>query len=275
MKTTLAALGIALVLALDVAYSHDNAMGAAVSYCRDRIQSVQLRELASLKSAPGAQVQLSEDRAILCFDGKIDRNQEMTPFRNLGLNGSFVMRSPGGYAGAAMEIANVLREKNALVVLYDYCLSACANYILIASNRTYVTKNTIVAWHGGLSVPDCRYPDSARVFSERNNLSMWTQEQKEEFCKLAELQREFFRTRGSDDAIVQGPQSRYTTKMLRLSAQLSGYRDRNVLWMWNPKHYGSRFKSTIIYESYAESQEEVDEILRRHFFSYVRVIYDP
>jgi hypothetical protein len=47
-----------------------------------------------------------------------------------------------------MEIANILREKDALIVLYDYCLSACANYILIASGQAYVVKDTIVAWHG-------------------------------------------------------------------------------------------------------------------------------
>jgi hypothetical protein len=275
MKQTLATLGIAVVLALDVAHSRDDSAGVAVSYCRNRIQSIQLREVASRQVASGAHVQLSEDRTTLCFDGKIDRDQEMAPVRNLEQNGLFVMRSPGGHAGTAMEIANILREKNAVVVLYDYCFSACANYILVVSGQTYVTKDTIVAWHGGASAPDCRYPDAMRIFSEKNNLSTWTQGQKEEFCKVAELQRDFFRTRGVDDAIAQAPQSNYTRKMLRLSAQLSGYRDRNVFWMWNPKHYGGRFKSAIVYESYPDSQDEVDEILRRHFFSYARVIYDP
>jgi hypothetical protein len=37
-----------------------------------------------------------------------------------------------------------------------------------------------------------------------------------------------------------------------------------------------RFKTHIICQSYPDSQDEVDDILRQHFFvSYVRVIYDP
>jgi hypothetical protein len=274
MKNTLASVGIVLVLLLKGAHSQDNAVSSAVSYCQDRIQSIQLRDPTSARSSRRTHVQLSEDQTTLCFDGKIDVDQEMTPFRNLRLNGRFVIRSPGGYGGAAMEIANILREKDALIVLYDYCLSACANYILIASGQAYVVKDTIVAWHGGAREgPECNYLNRTRNLSDRNEPPVWMQDQKDTLCKLARLQRDFFQARRTDDAIIHAPQSHHTRKMLKLSAQLSGYRDWNTSWMWNPKHYGNHFKTRIIYESYPDSQEEVDAIMSRNFGpSYGRVI---
>ncbi len=51
-----------------------------------------------------------------------------------------------------MELSDILREKNATVVIRDYCLSACANYVFVATDRTYVLKNSIVAWRPGAVV---------------------------------------------------------------------------------------------------------------------------
>ena len=269
MKRTLATLGVTLLVGLDSAHSQEDA-ASAVSYCRHRTQSSQLGKLSSGWSSGAARVELSEDRKTLCFDGRIHRDQEMIAFDNLRLNGTFVIRSAGGYAGPAIEMANILRDKNAVVVLYDYCFSACANYILVASSQTYVTKNTIVAWHGGVSPFDCQHLDSGGNF-DRHDLLAWR-----EVCKVWQLQRDFLRTRGTDEAVAHAPQSHYTKKMVKLSAQLSGSRHPNVFWMWNPRYYGNRFKTQIIYESYPESQDEVDDILRQHFSGfYVRVIYDP
>jgi len=94
-------------------------------------------------------IKLSEDRTILCFDGRITADRDVAAFSELKQNGFFVIRSPGGFAPVGIILSNILLEKNATVIVYDYCLSACANYFLIASSTTYVTKNTVVAWHGG------------------------------------------------------------------------------------------------------------------------------
>jgi hypothetical protein len=98
---------------------------------------------------PGRAGRLSEDRSILCFDGMIRRDLDLAPLHQLTNDGLFVVRSIGGDIFLAMKIADILWEKNATVVIRDYCLSACANAILIASNQTYVLTNAIVAWHGG------------------------------------------------------------------------------------------------------------------------------
>src|SRR5205085_761295 len=61
--------------------------------------------------------------------------------------GLFVVRSPGGDdIASTIALAKVLRERRAVVVVYDQCLSSCANYLLIASARSYVLKGALVAW---------------------------------------------------------------------------------------------------------------------------------
>jgi hypothetical protein len=47
-----------------------------------------------------------------------------------------------------------LLEKDATVVIRDYCLSACANYIFVATRRTHILKklDRRLAW----GTPTCR-----------------------------------------------------------------------------------------------------------------------
>jgi len=78
---------------------------------------------------------------------------------------------------------------------------------------------------------------------------------------------------GSTTAHIYAPQTFYTKKMVRFAAK--GEPDkRKFFWMWNPQNYGDYFKSTIIYESYPTSQDEVDDILA-HLRLRTRVFYDP
>src|SRR5205807_3825768 len=92
-------------------------------------------------------------------------------------------------------------------------------------------------------------------------------------CQHNKLYREFFKQRGVDDRHIHAPQTFYTKKMVRFAAK--GEPDkRKFFWMWNPQNYGDYFKSTIIYESYPTSQDEVDDILA-HLRLRTRVFYDP
>ena len=90
---------------------------------------------------------LNEDGMILCFDGFIGHNVPIDLIGKLNDGGMFVVRSPGGYGMVAMKMADVLMARNATVIIRDYCLSACANYLLVATSRTYVLKDALVAWH--------------------------------------------------------------------------------------------------------------------------------
>ena len=104
----------------------------AVEYCRGTI------------SRPMA---LSSDRQVLCFDGDVVRDMDVSLARSLNEGGLFVVRSSGGSEASAILLSDLIRERRGTVVVYDYCLSACAVFFLIASHQTFVVKGTLVAWH--------------------------------------------------------------------------------------------------------------------------------
>jgi len=256
-KINIVAAGLLLLTGFrsDVCASEE-ARQQALDYCRRSSQSIQL----------------SEDKSVLCFDGFIAQKPDMTPFRDLRHDGYFVVRSPGGFLEPAVDISNMLRVKTAEVVIYDYCLSACANYFFVASSQTYVSERTIVAWHGGPSIPDCSYLSAGNP-RERSS----TATEVNELCRLGRMHLDFFSERKIDSEFVYHPQSPYTRKMAALIAQGTGYLDRSVYWMWNPRYYRAHFKTPVIaYSSYPGDELEVQQILEKWQLSSVRrLIYDP
>ncbi len=211
-------------------------------------------------------IKLSENDMILCFDGLIRADLQMDDqLRKLNDHGFFVIRSPGGFFPAAMKIADILLEKDATVIIHDYCLSACANYIFVATGKTHVLKNSVVAWHGGPSSTYCdRYlhGDQSAIGSGRVTV-----------CKNLALQIIFFQKRGIQNGFIFNPPTPYTRMMFNILAKTPGNKSK-VFWMWNPKNYGDHFKDRIFYEKYPNSQSDVDEIID-HFRLGTQVIYDP
>jgi hypothetical protein len=90
---------------------------------------------------------LSADKRILCFGAIVPTQLDVSAANELTSDGLFVVRSVGGDVASAIVLAQIIRDRHATVVAYDYCLSACASVFLIASFHTYVVKGTLVAWH--------------------------------------------------------------------------------------------------------------------------------
>ena len=248
----------AATLALKPAYSEFDNVLPALNYCQKFNNTIKL----------------SDDRAILCFDGPITANRNADAFHQLEQNGFFVIRSTGGFAPVGIILSNILQEKGATVIVYDYCLSACANYFLIASSRTYVSKNAIVAWHGGPQKTYCTVSDLETMKKSYRNAPIADGRLAPELvCKTGELLEAFFSQRGIYDRHIYSPQTAYTKKMVEMAARETANK-RKIFWMWNPQNYGDYFKSRIIYESYPASQDNVDKLLTRHRLG-IRVFYDP
>jgi hypothetical protein len=238
---------------------------SAVEYCRGNVT----RPIA-----------LSEDRTILCFDGGIF-NQDFSAIESLKENGLFVVRSPGGSTATAIALAGLLHDKNAIVVVYDYCISACAHYLFIATDHTAVRKNSIVAWHfmhgSGLECAEMKsYGDD---WPKRLQVSLcpsvsW--ELQTLHRKAEALSLRFYTERTLVPRLFglgfDTPQSIHVTKILKSMMNETGALP-DLLWMWNPRFYKAVFKTKVTYEAYPESQAEVDEIAAR--LGYRRVIYDP
>lgn len=201
---------------------------------------------------------LNDDRTILCFDGNIPYYLDLTPVLRLKTGGIAVVRSVGGAPGMAMNIADVLWEKDATLVVRDYCLSACANALFVATQRTYVLAHTVVAWHGGPA--GCADRNVATAF-------------KRLYRECQDYGRDFYAKRGLSREHMTAPQTKQTRDRFYLA--LDGALEKSsVFWMWHPANHRSYFKERVTYEAYPGSQSAVDAILVRQRFQALRLVYD-
>ena len=203
---------------------------------------------------------LSADRKILCFDGPI-----ISPFdpSQLEEGGLFVVRSREGEGGAALAISEALLQRRATVVIYDYCLSACATFIVFASERTYILKDALVAWHDASSgFTDC--PNWLRPIYEQQRYEPCGTPPGGNWHKYRAyvLARQHFYSRRSKAADAAFP----PTSPHIATTLINMYRDSgvspNVAWTLSSTSLLS-FKTKIHYEAYPVNQDELDELATR------------
>lgn len=241
----------------------------AVDFCRGK----GFPGLGNFKLEVGAQLALSTDRQILCFDGPIAKDMDVSLAKELKENGLLVVRSPGGHLGPAIELSNIVRDRNASVLVYDYCFSACAEFFLIASYQTYVLKGALVAWHNPES------GDAAQAYC--NFVMVPDGKLRPGPCDAGPLRaldsfpivRKFHEDRVVNPRFEAPPDRFYVRKMVRsIATEMAVYRD--IGWTLHPRYYPGLFKTKIFYEAYPESQTEVDDMLARLHLRW-KVIYDP
>lgn len=223
---------------------------------------------------------ISADQELLCFDGRFDKDMDLSSVAKLREGGLFVIRSSGGEIVPAIALSNLLRDRHAIVVVYDYCLSACANYAVIASYQTFVLKGALVAWDYESSDPG--YPSCAelrmrktRDGSFRLQLGSCRPASSDQFACRAALLAEgrFYRERTVDPYFEPPPDNLYVRRTVR-----NLYRDtdayHHIMWTLNPRYCQRLFKTKMFYEQYPESPSEVDEMVARLNLK-ITVIYDP
>jgi len=230
----------------------------AVDYCREPVP----RPMA-----------LSSDRRLLCFDGWIDEGMDLSPARDLKEFGLFVVRSLGGNDAVAVAISRLLRDRHATVVIYDFCLSVCANSFFIASDQTYVIEGALVAW---LNQAD-RFADcmSSEVSHEpRHEIELASCPPFKDVTKYNDVSpvvASFYSERIVGPAVEPPPASDHVRRILKSLYDQTGVY-KNIGWTLHPSHLAA-FKTRIVYEDYPKSQAEVDAMAARLNFG--KVIYDP
>jgi hypothetical protein len=233
----------------------------AVEYCRGDVK----RPMA-----------LDLDKRVLCFDGTILPGQDVSLAKGLEEGGLFVVRSFGGDAITAIALADLLRDRHATVVVYDYCLSACASYLVIASTKTFVVKDSLVAWHytsSPLYCPSLEVPkDEGPKRLEKSPCSDAPPEYQTGYREFQHLNDRFYATRFVDPLSGWPPESFTIRKILKSRFEGTGT-NPDILWTWNPRYHASTIKAKIVYEAYPESQAEVDAMVSK--LPLPRVIYDP
>ena len=220
-------------------------------------------------------IALSQDKRVFCLDGAITSDLNVTVAADLADHGIAVIRSRGGGPARATQLANALRDRNAVVVVRDFCLYACASFILLASSDAYILDSAPLAW--GLFR---RYPDQDCIgFKEGKDqagpLLTWlscSPDYPDERPR-SQLWNEFYRDRIVDAVYTDPPESRFIRRELMNLYRSTG-RYPVALWTWNPRHDASAIKTKLVYRHYPESQEEVDKIAKRLGLNR-RVIYDP
>jgi hypothetical protein len=221
---------------------------------------------------------LSSDQRILCFDGYLSADQDLSLVQKLESGGLFVAHSQGGDDVAMMKLADLLRERDATVVVHGYCLLGCASYLVIASGKTVILKDALVAWHPLGEKDYCvgfRY--ALDEGPPRFDMGLCPSNEKpllRTVGPIYELRQKFMKTRRVSDTFEEPPQSVGMRRTLQRidRARLNGKAD--VMWTWHPRYQPSSVKTEIIYEAYPESQEEVTALTQRLGLR-AWIIYDP
>lgn len=218
---------------------------------------------------------LRADKRVLCLDGRISHGDELLLANGLERGGIFVVRSEDGDIATTIALADLLLLKDATVVINDYCLAVCADYLFIATAKTFVPKDALVAWTvqvtaennciGFSDTPDPRAPRLREAPCAGS-------------ASFAAARSESLKGRFYYGRVVappqQPPESVAIRKILKRKFDETGKRPDGVYWTWNPRYYASAIRVKVVYEAYPQSQDEVDAIVRRLGLSFP-VIYDP
>jgi hypothetical protein len=252
------------LLTVDAAVAIDfGTYKVAANYCRSDV----VRSLA-----------LSSDHRILCFDGYLSSDQDLSLVASLQPGGLFVVRSQGGDDVAMMKLADLLRERDATVVVHDYCLLGCASYLVIASAKTVILRDALVAWRPLVEKGYCvgfRYAlDDGPPRFDVGHCPSNGRPLLRTVGPIYQLRQKFMKTRRVSPMFEEPPQSiKIRRTLLRIDlARLSGKPD--VMWTWHPRFQPSLVKTEIVYEAYPESQEEIVALTQRLGLQDT-IIYDP
>lgn len=242
----------------------------AVKYCREN----SLLRLVNVKFGP---IALSADKHVLCFDGYIAPDMHVSLMNDLEEGGLFVVRSLGGRLSAAIVLANLIRDRRATVVVYDYCVSACAEFFLTAPSQAYVVEGALVIWHnarsGDAAHPFCTFLAASHDGGPKKLRRGVCREGGDPVEYHLPMEMTFFKERAIGPSFAPPPDSLYVRRRLTSLYKETGV-DRDFAWTLHPRYYESLFKTKIFYEAYPKSQSEVDAMVTRLGLN-MKVIYDP
>ena len=220
---------------------------------------------------------LSPDKRVLCFDGGISREQDYSVVRSLDEDGFFVVRSYGGDGKAAIALAGLLAERRAAVVVYEYCLSACAQFLLTAPDQAFVLKNSLVAWHESNATQLCPVFVEARDGGpkrfEKRPCPDAPEGYKLGMVALEHAAYRFYRSRLFGFEFEMPPESVTIRRRLQRLFEVKDTCVLDLLWTWHPRYYAGVIKTKVLYEKYPDSEREVDAMASKYPF--LHVIYDP
>lgn len=92
------------------------------------------------------------DKDSIRLDGVIDRDSYQSYLdASMGGYSKVILSSVGGSPLPALMIAQDMWKRQPEITVEDYCLSACANYLIFATPAPEVPCGAALAWHGTIS----------------------------------------------------------------------------------------------------------------------------
>jgi len=218
---------------------------------------------------------LDLDRRVLCLDGNTFPDEDISLANRLQEEGVFVVRSTGVEPDTAIKLAKVLQAKRAKVVIYDFCLSTCASYLLFASTSAFVRRRTLVAWLHPSGEHKCSYWEEARDGGPRRlevkpcvGAPRVYRGSYEQYTRSRD---EFYAERAINPPFDDPPQSAAVRSTLWSQFGAGENFPPYLLWTWHPRYYVGEIRTRVTYEAYP-TQEEVDVLAE---WLKIVVIRDP
>jgi hypothetical protein len=218
---------------------------------------------------------LRSDKRVLCLDGRILAVSDMLVASGLEDGGLFVVRGYGGDIAFTIALADMLLARKVTVIVSNYCLTICADYLFIASAKTFVPKDALVAWTNHATGPnnciifretgDRGAPRLEELPCDFPSVDNGTRE-------LIRLKKKFYEVRSL--SMEEPPESIVVRRILKRKYDATGRYPNDVYWTWNPRYYASAMRTQILYEAYPQSQDEIDAIVTRIGLPN-SVIHDP
>ena len=218
---------------------------------------------------------LRADKGVLCLDGQMSHGDELVLAAGQERGGIFVVRSDDGDIASTIALADLLLIKEATVVVNNYCLAVCADYLFIATAKTFVPKDALVAWTVRATAENscARFSDTPDLRAPRLEEAPCVGSASFTAVRNESLKGRFYHGRFVG-LPQQPPESVGIRKILKRKFDETGKYPDGTYWTWNPRYYASAIKAKIVYEAYPHSQDEVDGIVKRLGLA-VSVIYDP
>lgn len=129
---------------------------------------------------------------VICLRGRIDQAFSRAFFQLSPRPGDVVVTSgPGGDIAAAMDIGDLVRRDDLLVVVDRICVSSCAYFVALGGKRLAMTSGGMLGFHGGpapekaiMDNPNSTASDKVRLLADNKRFA------------------EFFKSRGLDISIT-------------------------------------------------------------------------
>jgi hypothetical protein len=177
--------------------------------------------------------------------------------KNMGKNiDTIEINSFGGSEKTAIEIANIVKNRNLIVKVKNYCLSSCAMYILAGASRVIVSDNAIVGFHvpaiGTYEILKRAAPNSAFTAEigdiSRNSIQLYRSAGK----NISVLKEAFIQS------------NIYCVSLYRTNGEVTGASSSYNVDVWVPGRAYLISQGWKIDGYWPDNQQDVNELSRRY-----------